>query len=117
MLVSSHLLGEIEHLADDPIVLVQGRLVVSGAMDQLRVTTTLVRSDAQDTLAEVVEANGGRVERGDDGELLVKGMPTEQIGDHAFRAGIAVHEPLPRTGSLEERFLEWTQPTAEVLLP
>ncbi len=112
VLVSSHLLGEVEHLADDLIVLNEGRLVTSGAMDDLRQTTTLVRTDANDALAAVIETNGGTVQRGDE-ELIVHGMSIDEVGDHAFRSGIAVHELSPHTGSLEERFLEWTRPAAQ----
>jgi hypothetical protein len=35
-------------------------------------------------------------------------MATEQIGERAFHAGIALHELSPHTGSLEELFLDWT---------
>jgi hypothetical protein len=35
-------------------------------------------------------------------------MPTAEIGDRAFAAGVALHELSPRAGSLEELFLSWT---------
>ncbi len=112
--VSSHLLDEVEHLADDLVVLNQGRLVTSGPMGVLRQTTTLVRSDANGTLAGVLEADGASVVQGDAGQLLVQNMAMDRIGGHALRAGITVHELSPHTGSLEERFLEWTHPVPEV---
>lgn len=108
VLVSSHLLAEVEQLVDDLIVLNQGRLVTSGSIDDLRQTATLVRTDANDRLAEVLEGHGVTVQRGDGTELIVQGMAMGDIGDHAFRAGIAVHELSSHTGSLEERFLDWT---------
>lgn len=109
VLVSSHLLDEVEHLADDLIVLNQGRLVTSGPMSELRQTTTLVRTESNGALAAVLEAEGGTVEPGPDDALIIQGLPIDEIGDHAFRSGIAVHELSPHTGSLEERFLEWTR--------
>lgn len=109
VLVSSHLLDEVEHLADDLVVLNQGRLVMIGPLVELRQTTTLVRTDADHALAMVLEAEGGTVDRGNDGGLIVKGLSMNEIGDHAFRTGLAVHELSPHTGSLEERFLEWTR--------
>jgi len=66
-------------------------------------------------LSAVLEAAGGSVERGSDGALLVQGLSISDIGDHAFRSGIAVHELSPHAGSLEERFLEWTRPAAPLL--
>lgn len=66
-------------------------------------------------MSAVLEAAGGSVERGSDGALLVQGLSISDIGDHAFRSGIAVHELSPHAGSLEERFLEWTRPAAPLL--
>ena len=40
--------------------------------------------------------------------LIVRGAPTAEIGQRAFDAGIVVFELSPHTGSLEERFLQWT---------
>ena len=37
----------------------------------------------------------------------------EDIGQRAFDAGIAVHELSSHTGSLEERFLQWTSTSEE----
>lgn len=107
--VSSHLLDEVEHLADDLVVLNQGRLVTTGAMADLRRTSTLVRSDANDRLEAVLDAQGATVQRGEGDALVVRGMTLAAVGDHAFRAGVAVHELSTHTGSLEERFLDWTR--------
>jgi ABC-2 type transport system ATP-binding protein len=43
-----------------------------------------------------------------DGELLVRGLPMAEIGDRACKAGIALHQLSPGSGSLEELFLGWT---------
>jgi ABC-2 type transport system ATP-binding protein len=107
VLVSSHLLSEVELLADDLVVLNRGRLVTAGSMSELQEAATLVRASAPSRLQELLEAEGADVER-DDGGLVVRGMPIEEIGQRAFDARIPLQELSPHAGSLEERFLQWT---------
>ena len=107
VLVSSHLLGEVELLADDVVVVNQGRLVTSGPLGKLQEAATLVRASAPGPLRDLLEAEGAGVE--DQGSaLIVRGVPIEEIGQRAFDAGIALHELAPHAVSLEERFLRWT---------
>lgn len=107
VLVSSHLLGEVELLADDVVVVNQGRLVTSGPLGTLQEAATLVRASAPGRLQDLLEAEGAGVE--DQGSaLIVRGVPIEEIGQRAFDAGIALHELAPHAVSLEERFLRWT---------
>ncbi len=106
--VSSHLLAEVEQLADDVVVVNQGRLVASGALTDLRDTGTLVRTPSPQLLSAALEAAGGTVSSPHDGELLVRGLAITEIGDRACAAGIALHELSPGSGSLEELFLGWT---------
>ncbi len=106
--VSSHLLAEVEHLADDVIVIDRGRLVTQGSLAELQQSAALVRSTDPGRLAVTLQQAGAVTEiHGADG-LVVSGMQVDQIGDLAFTAGIAVHELSPRAGSLEELFLNWT---------
>lgn len=106
--VSSHLLAEVEHLADDVIVINEGRLVTEGAIADLQQETSLVRSTDPMNLAAVLREAGATTEtEGADG-LVVRGMPIKAIGERAFAAGIVVHELSPHAGSLEELFLDWT---------
>lgn len=107
VLVSSHLLSEVELLADDLVVLNRGRLVTAGSMSELQEEATLVRASASERLQDLLGAEGAAVERDGDG-LVVRGMPIEEIGQRAFDAGIVLHELSPHAGSLEERFLQWT---------
>lgn len=108
VLVSSHLLAEVEHLADDVIVINQGRLVVQGALDDLQQSAALVRTTDTGLLARQLEHAGATTERQDDDGLLVHGISLAEIGAHAFSAGLVVHELSPHAGSLEQLFLSWT---------
>jgi len=108
VLVSSHLLAEVEHLVDDVIVIDQGRLVTHGALCELLQSASLVRAADPNRLADVLEQHGATTQtEGTDG-LVVRCMDIAEIGDRAFSAGIAVRELSPHAGSLEQLFLTWT---------
>lgn len=108
VLVSSHLLSEVEHLADDVVVITGGRLVVGGPLRELQRETILVRSPAAPHLAQVLVADGAFVEQRLGDALGVSGLSIERIGELAFEAGAVLHELSVRPGSLEELFLELT---------
>lgn len=115
--VSSHLLAEMEHLADELVVINKGQLVTRGPIAELQHAATTVRCSDPPELALALIAAGAAIESRAGG-LLVRGMPMEQIGDLALSAGIAIHELTQSAGSLEELFLGWTdqaqQPHATV---
>jgi ABC-2 type transport system ATP-binding protein len=106
--VSSHLLAEVEHLADEIVVLSHGQLVATGTLSELQQAGTSVRAVSTDALTHLLTAAGGTVLAGGEGQLVVRGLGMGEIGDRAFAAGIALHELSPQAGSLEELFLEWT---------
>jgi ABC-2 type transport system ATP-binding protein len=106
--VSSHLLSEVEHLADDVIVINQGRLITQGSLAELQQGATLVRCDDPQRLAPALVSVGAVVERHGSDELVVRGMPIDEVGERAFTSGIPLHELSARAGSLEELFMTWT---------
>jgi ABC-2 type transport system ATP-binding protein len=106
--VSSHLLAEVEHLADEIVVLNHGQLVTTGTLAALQQAGTSVRTETADALTQLLRATGATVRTGTEGELVVRGIGIAEIGDRACAAGIALHELTPQAGSLEELFLDWT---------
>jgi ABC-2 type transport system ATP-binding protein len=106
--VSSHLLAEVEHMADEVLVLNHGQLVASGELSTLQKAGTTVRTHAPDRLTEILTTAGATVHTASEGELIVRGVEITEIGDRACAAGIALHELTPQAGSLEELFLDWT---------
>jgi ABC-2 type transport system ATP-binding protein len=106
--VSSHLLSEVEQLADDLVVINEGQLVAAGPINELRNPTALVRTTAAQELAMALESIGGTVKRQDADTLVVEGLSTEAIGEHAYREGVVLHELSMQEGSLEEMFMAWT---------
>ena len=106
--VSSHLLGEVEQLADDIVVINQGRLVAQGSLAEMRQSASIVRAASPEVLRVALEGAGGVVESGQPGALVVRDLSLDEIGEQAFRAGIALHELSRHTDSLEDRFFAWT---------
>ncbi len=111
--VSSHLLSEVEHLADDVIVIDQGRLITHGALAELQQAASLVRTPDASRLADALQQAGATLRADGDDGLVVRGMSLGEIGDHAFVNGIAIHELSPHAGSLEELFLDWTNTASQ----
>lgn len=110
VLVSSHLMTEVELLVDDVVVINAGRLVAHGPLAELQQPTTLVRTSHPDRLAAALEGSGAKTHaHGEDG-LIVQGMPIDEIGERAFASGIALHELSSHASSLEDLFLSWTAP-------
>lgn len=109
VLVSSHLLSEVEHLVDDVIVIDQGHLVTSGPIHDLQKATVLVRTTSAEQFKDVLDSAGIVAELQDAHTLLIRGPPVEEIGERAFSAGVVLHELSPQPGSLEDLFLEWTR--------
>jgi ABC-2 type transport system ATP-binding protein len=106
--VSSHLLAEVEHLADEVVVINRGRLVATGALAELQQAGTSVRTPEPGRLTQLLRDAGATVHIGTESELVVRGVGITDIGDRACAAGIALHELIPQAGSLEELFLDWT---------
>ncbi len=115
VLLSSHLLHEIEVIADDIVVIGQGRIVAQGSKTELLAAAgTLVRTadpSQHDTLARALH-EAAIVTSPIDGGLRVDADP-ELVGQTAHRAGVVLRELRPADGAgLEEMFLELTADTA-----
>jgi len=109
VLLSSHLLHEIEVIADDIVVIGNGRIVAQGTKnDLLQAAGTVVRSAAPDRLADSLEAAGIPHTLGPDGVVRTP-ADAARIGQVALTAGVALTELRPADGAgLEEMFLELT---------
>jgi len=112
VLVSSHLMSEMELTADHLIVIGRGRLLADLPADRLitasRRACVLVKSPRVHDLARLLTANGATVTPEEDGGLAVTGLDAPAIADLAAANGIAVHELAPRQPSLEQAYLDLT---------
>ena len=113
VLLSSHLLHEIEVIADDLVVIGQGKIVAQGTKAELLAAAgTFVRSSSATELGQALTASGITVTRSGDDILRTDADP-ELVGKVALAAGVALTELRAADGAgLEEMFLELTADTA-----
>jgi ABC-2 type transport system ATP-binding protein len=108
VLLSSHLLHEVEEVADRLVIISQGRIVADGTPTQLLGTrTTLVRALDPAGLAAALRQAGLRV-TGSSGEELYVDASAEQVGRAAARTGTVLLELRPHGADLESLFLTLT---------
>jgi ABC-type multidrug transport system ATPase subunit len=106
VVLSSHLLAEVETLCTDVAVLDRGRLAFHGALTELRRPTgrvTVLTSDIGDALRLL----GSRVVSHDGDRLLVDGDPAA-VNAELVQAGIRVREIAVERRTLEEVVLSMT---------
>ena len=113
VLVSSHLLAEMEQTADRVVIVGAGRLVREGSITELRSGAqgsgaVVVRSPEAGRLAEVLGAAGFTVAPSEDGRVSVTGTTPDAVGAQAFRAGVELHELRAETSGLEELYFRLT---------
>jgi ABC-2 type transport system ATP-binding protein len=110
VLVSSHLMSEMEDTADHLVVLGRGRLLADVPMADLlgAHSAVRVRSPQAPVLAAALQRAGAVIELQIDGSLRVEGLDPDQVGDVAFLAGVRVHELTRVTASLEAAYLALT---------
>ncbi|HLS40765.1 MAG TPA: ATP-binding cassette domain-containing protein [Ornithinicoccus sp.] len=109
VLLSSHLLNEIERIADDIVVIGHGRIVAQGTKEELlRPSGTLVRSIDDAALARALDVEDIEHTAAGSGGLQVQAEPA-RVGAVAQAAGVALVELRPADhGGLEEIFLQLT---------
>jgi ABC-2 type transport system ATP-binding protein len=110
VLVSSHLMSEMEDTADHLVVLGRGRLLADVPMEEMlgAHAAVRVRSPQAPLLAAALQRAGGNVELQIDDSLRVDGLDVAQVGDVAFATGVRVHELARVTASLEAAYLALT---------
>ncbi len=108
VLVSSHVLSEVQQTVDDVVVIARGRLLREGSLRDLESTstTTVVRTPAPDRLLAALP--GWPVEHRADGAVRVPGRSPAEVGHAAFEHGVELHELGVEPGELERLFLELT---------
>jgi ABC-2 type transport system ATP-binding protein len=111
ILVSSHVLAEIEQIADEVVIIHRGKFVEHATTAELGARAAggiRVRSPQADRLRGVLEQAGIKVSAADGDLLAVAETTTAKVGDLAAANGIVLHELVAETTSLEQAFLELT---------
>jgi ABC-2 type transport system ATP-binding protein len=110
ILVSSHVLGEVELIADEVVIIHRGKFVARGPTAEIAARATgavRVRSPQLDVLRDALTATGLAVQTGA-GALSVADTTTDRVGEIAAAAGVVLHELSAERATLEEAFLELT---------
>jgi ABC-2 type transport system ATP-binding protein len=112
VLVSSHQLSEMALMADDLVVIGQGRLIeqctVTDFVDRHAERWVRVQSPNLQGLADALANAGATVAAIDATTLEARGIECPNVGELAAQLGIVLHELSPQTGSLEDAFLHAT---------
>lgn len=111
ILVSSHLLAEVQQTVDRIVIIAGGKLVREGTIAELadpaRASVHL-RSPNAAALHQELIGRGAQVETLATDELAVRGMPIAEIGHLAFTSGAELHELRTATTDLEEIYFRLT---------
>ncbi len=115
--VSSHLMSEMEHTADQLIVIGKGRLIAAESVTEFaaRGTGLSVSVRAADTgiLTALLTGAGGEVRPAGGDLLTVTGLNADRISELAFQHRIQLRELTTHAASLEDAFMQLTAASVE----
>ncbi len=119
VLLSSHLLNEVELIADEMILIGHGKIVASGDKKSLLAMDTNVSSLAMSLdnqrLADALQAKGYTVAA--EGEGLRVSCAPEEVGRVALEAQVVLADLRSGAAGLEDLFLELTSDSQRDVLP
>ncbi|ROP37068.1 ABC transporter ATP-binding protein [Saccharothrix texasensis] len=117
VLISSHLLGEMEQIADRLVVIGRGRLIADATTEQilsgLGHVQVRVLSPEPDHLLARLREHGFDAQRVDARELRVDGGTAEEVGGLAHALNVPLHHLSEVRQSLEDAYLELTNSSVE----
>ncbi|MFE7975767.1 ABC transporter ATP-binding protein [Streptomyces shenzhenensis] len=116
VLMSSHLMSEMELTADHLIVIGRGRLIADTTMKDFieahSEREVLVRTPQAEALRRML-TTAAHVRTEDGNTLVVTGLESAEIGALAGAGGVELHELSPRQASLEQAFMDLTRDAVE----
>jgi len=119
--VSSHLMSEVQQVADQLILIGRGQLIANAATEQLITEFTqqvvTVRSPQVQALADLLGQQGVQVLPAGAQAVRVTGLAVEEIGALAFAQHIELHELSAARGSLESAYNQLTHDSMEFTAP
>jgi len=112
VLISSHLLAEVEQTVDQVVIVSRGQTMYYGSLDQLRGSQrsrVLVQPSDASALVAALQAEGVTgIEQVPDGRLAISGMDAKQVADAALKAGVSVYGIQEERVDLEQLFFQLT---------
>jgi ABC-2 type transport system ATP-binding protein len=117
VLLSSHLMSEMQLVADRLLVIGEGRILVDASMAEFIADSSdggvvVASPDAAD-LGLLLARDGVTVTSTAAGRFEVRGLAPQAIGDIAADHGLRLHELAPVEASLESAYLELTRDSVE----
>jgi ABC-2 type transport system ATP-binding protein len=104
VLLSSHVLSEVDQTADRIVMIGNGRLVADGPIRELLAShRSLVRGPDMQAIANALLQAGVRIQPSPDGQILAD-APSDRVSDIVFAAGVRVHGISDHQQNLEELF-------------
>jgi len=117
VLLSSHMMSEMQLVADHLIVIGQGRILADTSMADFIAESSsgvvVVASPDAGPLAALLAADGVMLTSREAGRFDVQGMTAGAIGDIAAQHGLRLHELAPAATSLEAAYLELTHDSVQ----
>jgi len=117
ILVSSHLMSELEDTADHLIVVGRGRVIADTPVAELIARASngqvRVRTPARDAAVTALAQAGGRVAMTGPDLLAISELPAERVVAALTAAGITFTEVSAHRASLEEAYMELTREAVE----
>jgi ABC-2 type transport system ATP-binding protein len=112
VLISSHLLAEVEQTVDQVVIVSRGQTMYYGSLDQLRrsqQSRVLVQpSDSAALVVALREDGVTAVEQMPDGRLAVTGVDSKQVADVALKASVSIYGIQEEKVDLERLFFQLT---------
>lgn len=112
VLISSHLLAEVEQTVDQVVIVSRGQTMYYGPLDHLRQQQqrrVFVQPSDVGALATALQADGVQsIEQLPDGRLAVAGVDSRHVADVALRAGVSVYGIQEEQVDLERIFFQLT---------
>jgi ABC-2 type transport system ATP-binding protein len=121
VLISSHLMSELEDGADHLLVIGRGRLLADTGVRELRAAASrdrvLLRTTQRSVVMTRLANAGATVAATDSDRLTVEGLPPERVIALLTEAGLPFTEVSAHRASLEEAYMELTRESVEYNAP
>jgi ABC-2 type transport system ATP-binding protein len=113
VLVSSHLMSELQGTADHLVVIGRGRLIADTSVSELLRAASgdgvTVRTPEPGLAMALLARAGATVTSTGHDALEVRGLPTQRIADLMADGDLRLHELTPHRASLEDAYMELTR--------
>lgn len=117
VLVSSHLMSELQLIADHVIIIGRGKLLADAAVDEfigsLGSRRVEVRTSAPDALTQALQQRGVLATRSGIGDVLIENLTAEEVGQIAHAAGVPIIRLAEHEDTLEQAYLRLTDETVQ----